>query len=471
MRELNRPLLIGIIGFLAFLTSPCMAGYDAATIEAPSAASFNGAFVGDAPSVYQIRNYERKTGTVLESVLFFHAAKKGFEFPKEVCQVVASENKVPFIKFEPWSWKGKSDYTFGLDKISRGIYDADYFNFAKGAAEFGKPLYFSFAHEMNASIGWRWYPWQGDPEKYKDAYIRVHNIFKEAGAKNVRWVWVINARTAYPEQYYPGDDFVDWIGMDGYSANWNSNPRDPAVIFENDYKMLHELHPNKPIMIAETGYDENNGGSADGKKEYIKNLTAYCAKRNLPFYYFDTDKLEGDTYRKWGLKEDYYKVLGRGIIDNHISTAYEAKGTLSGADEAAIFEQKGIPLASMIKANNVFNGANGEIKEEYDGTTIDFVSEGCNDPGIALVLNDQISGELAFYCQGSISGGYRNGAFTALFIKTLSYGEKILKEEDLDPTYKGINVLAIPQGTNKINFMIVGPNSVGRIKLFNVKVI
>ena len=90
------------------------------------------------------------------------------------------------------------------------------------------PLLLRFAHEMNAD----WYPWDGvrasapgthdGPARYVAAWRHVHAVFAAAGATNVRWVWSPNHRSipaaAWNDaaRYYPGDDVVDWIGVDGY---------------------------------------------------------------------------------------------------------------------------------------------------------------------------------------------------------------------------------------------------------------
>ena len=89
------------------------------------------------------------------------------------------------------------------------------------------------------------------------------------GADNVLWLWVPHGpsidRKEEPwndiEHYWPGEDYVDWIGMDAY--NWY--PKDPwggdrpYRDFDNLFKELYDdsvALSDKPIMIAEFGSSE-----------------------------------------------------------------------------------------------------------------------------------------------------------------------------------------------------------------------
>ena len=57
------------------------------------------------------------------------------------------------------------------------------------------------------------------------------------------------------EFYYPGDDYVDWIGLNGY--NWDGQSfgtrQSFSQLFYSAYVTMRINHPSKPIMIAETG--------------------------------------------------------------------------------------------------------------------------------------------------------------------------------------------------------------------------
>lgn len=429
---------------------------------------FNGAFIGDSPSETLIQRYETKTGTKLDSVLFFHAAAKGFEFPSYTCKIISDSGAVPFIKYEPWSWRGKDDESFSLEDINRGDFDEGFRIFARGAAEYGKPVLFSFAHEMNSNYTSRWYPWQGSPIMYCNAYRRVHGIFEKEGAFNVKWVWVINANTAPPEPYFPGRRYADWIGIDGYSANWNGNPADPYVLFGRQRQMLKDAFPDIPIMIAEVGYDGNNGGSESGKKEFISKLPVFCTEKGMPFYYFDIDKVETGLQRRWGLKDGYYEVLGDSV--NKCSVACSAEPSAALPDKIAAESGRTEAFSEYISLYGVFNGAHGRLADSKGATSIDLVFSGNTDPGMAVNIKQGIKGKLLLKCSGGVTGGFRDGKLTVLFIRTMFKGDAVLGEADIDPAADGTYSFELPKNTDKINFMVVGPNAEGRIKISEMKV-
>ena len=64
-------------------------------------------------------------------------------------------------------------------------------------------------------------------------------------------------------EYYPGDAYVDWTGIDGY--NWGTSDPDFAWqsfedVFRDMYDQLHTL--GKPIIIGETASAPKGGSKA-----------------------------------------------------------------------------------------------------------------------------------------------------------------------------------------------------------------
>src|SRR5262249_25419687 len=128
-----------------------------------------------------------------------------------------------------------------------------------------------FMHEMNGN----WYPWSvetngNSPKTFVAAWRHVHDLFAEAGATNVSWVWTINTFTGLQGKsrnirgFYPGDSYVDWVSMTGFnwgtSNEWN-RWQSVDEIFRAAYRALSRLE--KPIMISEIG-TVTEGGDAAG---------------------------------------------------------------------------------------------------------------------------------------------------------------------------------------------------------------
>ena len=122
-----------------------------------------------------------------------------------------------------------------------------------------------YADEMNGN----WYPWAASvngntPASYVASWRHVHDIFRAAGASNVLWVWAPNAGGPTPiSQVYPGDAYVDIIGMDGYNrGNGITGDQTPSQVFSSLLSSVRSLAPSKPVLITETGTTERAGNMA-----------------------------------------------------------------------------------------------------------------------------------------------------------------------------------------------------------------
>ena len=161
----------------------------------------------------------------------------------------------------------------------------------------GAPLFLRFAHEMNGN----WYPWDGEHNgataeaatKYKNAWMYIYNVREQVGATNVTLVWCPN-NTSVPSaawneiaNYYPGDQYVDWIGMDGY--NWGSSQwQDFFSVFNSVYSTLTSL-TQKPLMIGEFSSSEQGGSKADWITDAFAQFEANYPRVKV-FCWFNIDK-------------------------------------------------------------------------------------------------------------------------------------------------------------------------------------
>ncbi|GIT78860.1 hypothetical protein LLS1_05290 [Leifsonia sp. LS1] len=166
---------------------------------------------------------------------------------------------------------------YSLPKIIGGDFDAYLHQYAKDIVATGLPLAIRLDHEMNGI----WYPWaendgQGrsingnNPGDYVKMWRHVHDIFQQEGANAlVVWVWspnIVNNLPAshkadgYLEGLYPGDDYVDWVGLSGYLR--------PPYKSDNDFSFDYTFTPSlnklraitgKPIILAEIGASETDG--------------------------------------------------------------------------------------------------------------------------------------------------------------------------------------------------------------------
>jgi hypothetical protein len=156
-----------------------------------------------------------------------------------------------------------------LAAIAAGDHDGYIRDYARAVRAWSGHLLLRFGHEMNG----QWIPWHAEPNAYRDAWRRVHAIFDEEGEDTVAWVWsphVPDARAQAFEAYYPGQDVVDWVALDGY--NWGRSQAATRWqgfddIFADAYRDLVALAPDKPVMLAEIGCTDEGGDKAAWVRE------------------------------------------------------------------------------------------------------------------------------------------------------------------------------------------------------------
>lgn len=189
------------------------------------------------------------------------------------------------------------DTWWGIDPrlITNGSQDALITTRARAVAAYGKPMFIRWGAEMNGN----WYAWSGtavgnDPSKFVAAWRHIRNVFSAVGVHNAAWVWAPNA-DSHPggtsvtswnnwRNYYPGDAYVDWVGIDGY--NWGSIDS-WQTIGQVMGPVYADYAGRKPIMIAETGSIEAGGNKAAWLADasvWIKAHPSIAA-----FVYFDTN--------------------------------------------------------------------------------------------------------------------------------------------------------------------------------------
>jgi hypothetical protein len=167
-----------------------------------------------------------------------------------------ASGRIPLVNWEP--------YDVDFRDIISGKADAVIDARAAAAAKLPGQFFLDFAAEMNEEEGWGGH----DPVRYIAAWRHIHDIFAKRGATNAVWVWAPNNTDSDGGPpalaYYPGADYVDWTGIDGY--NWGTSDRDfdwqPfAEVFGPMYDALQTL--GKPVLIGETASDEVGGRKAD----------------------------------------------------------------------------------------------------------------------------------------------------------------------------------------------------------------
>ncbi len=227
---------------------------------------------------------------------FYSSWHYAADFPTADARRVASTGAVPEVTWEPWDPAvGTPDQpAYSLDRIAGGAFDAYVTRWAQQVKAYGAPVAFRFAHEMNGS----WYPWSegvngntsGD---YVAAWRRVVGIFRSVGATNALWTGPPTCPSpvvALPG-LYPGDRWVDRVGLDGYnwaglipSTSWQSF----GEVFGPGLAQLTSLTA-KPVFIGEVGCPEGVGDKAGWIRDMWAYLDQHREVRGLTWFHFQKE--------------------------------------------------------------------------------------------------------------------------------------------------------------------------------------
>ena len=204
---------------------------------------------------------------------------RGMAFPSESCRTINRAGVVPLVGFMPWSSlrQGRPEPIYTLARIISGDFDATLRECAIEVRSLGFPVMIEFGPEANGS----WFPWSaawngrgrknsaGNPEgpaRFAAAYRHIIDIFREENALNVTWVFHVASSSApdepwnRAEHYYPGDGYIDWIGVSVYGRLKNGERAKPFdEIMKKTYPELVRVSGKKPIAVLELGVSEHGG--------------------------------------------------------------------------------------------------------------------------------------------------------------------------------------------------------------------
>lgn len=281
--------------------------------EPPDHGAWMGASVmpTDRSSAGRIRafdDFQQATGRQLDAVHTFHPWDEAF--PTDAEEHFLRKGQQLLIG---WSF---SD----CPGVAAGKYDSVIEKRANAVKRLGKPVMITFRQEMdrpNLRSQVR------SPEDYIAAWKHTKKIFDDAGATNVGWVWAPTAKgftEGYAQDYYPGDDQVDWLAVDAYTGP-TLRPFSEVVAA---FMRFAKQRSDKPVMIAEFGIADRDGrrpGWLVGARWYIKRTPQIKAA----FYFNGNDDASEKSqlalqpsasgkqaFNKW-LADPYFNTAGHEV--------------------------------------------------------------------------------------------------------------------------------------------------------------
>jgi mannan endo-1,4-beta-mannosidase len=233
-------------------------------------------------------DFENMVDKKMEYLMLFKSwGDKDNNFPNEAVPYFKSLNITPIITWEPW----KADFVnpakvqpeWSLSSIVSGKHDSYIESWADDIKRANITVIIRFAHEMNGPEGLKsWYPWQGESRNYREAFQRIVNIFRFRNVTNVKFMWspILSGTTSSFDSYYPGDAYVDYVGLTiinlgtsisgtGAKSEW----RNCSLLLDDQYKLVEKW--NKPVFIAELLSTESGGSKPEWYRDCMGRILKY----------------------------------------------------------------------------------------------------------------------------------------------------------------------------------------------------
>ncbi len=191
------------------------------------------------------------------------------------------------------------------------------------------------AHRMTDVIvrpGWEfnggWYAWRakGKPEKFAEYWRQIVTTMRAvAGCENVKFCWnpTLGDQDFPADEAWPGDEYVDFVGIDVYDETWNANtypwPAEASgeeiaarqrkvweewifyssrgLNFWADFARQHA----KPLAIPEWGLNHRDDGHGGMDNPYfVEQMHRFIndPTNNVAFHcYFDVNDAKGSSHQ------------------------------------------------------------------------------------------------------------------------------------------------------------------------------
>ncbi len=224
-----------------------------------------------------------------------------------------------------------------LYSILEGYFDPFFKDWARQIKQVKGMVLLRILHEFNGD----WYPWctlnnDKNPQLVINAFRHICDIFRKEGVNNVKFIWCPNSMSLPQEKWnsimdaYPGDEYVDFVGLDIYNGAGKGLPLWRSFRKEGieNYFILTQQLPGKPLFVCEVASRERNrteNGTNQDKAGWIGQmsdaLSSDMSKIRLLTWFNEkgTFKINSTAEAKNGfvhyvLKKDYFKSGTREML-------------------------------------------------------------------------------------------------------------------------------------------------------------
>lgn len=176
-----------------------------------------------------------------------------------------------------------------LEEVATGAHNDTFLRAAQAIAATSPP---SADGNIYVRVGWEfngeWMPWaaEGHEQAFIDSFRQLVDTFRSV-APNFKFVWdVVNAeRPMDPAKAYPGDDYVDVVGLDAYwNKQWDDTDPHQAFLdkvnnpvnglqWQQDFAAAH----GKPTAISEWGVQDDDAGP------FVQDMANWLQQHNMVY--------------------------------------------------------------------------------------------------------------------------------------------------------------------------------------------
>ncbi len=266
--RLKRYVIAALLGLLGFLTNMQTASATVPLMGFSGRTWNAGVFTGGNGSTASLAEFGSWRGKPVDSLLWFATRQNWTDFDNDVPTEVINFAGIRVLAVPPFP---ESLGTGGLGQVAAGTYNAQWQNFGAYLVSSGLN-----SNRTVIRLGWElngnWYVWSattGLETTFINAWRNVINSIRAGGATAVQFDWCVNKGNQSNTNAwaaYPGDAYVDVLGLDMYdfwSASFNDtqfNAEAAKVPGLNDVSAYCAAH-GKQMALDEWGvaHDPNGG--------------------------------------------------------------------------------------------------------------------------------------------------------------------------------------------------------------------
>jgi mannan endo-1,4-beta-mannosidase len=256
---------------------------------APELASYLGAFETGVPPGYgPVSQFAQAAGRQPNLIGYYSGWAEPFN--TSFAQTMHQHGIIPFVQIDPTD--------ASIAAIAAGTYDVYLRSYADSVRDFRHSVVIGFGHEMNAT----WYKWgygHVPPATFVAAWRHIVSVFRASGADNVTWLWTIQAdqaKTGPIGEWWPGSQYVTWVGIDGYYYGSSSTF---ANVFGKTIDQVRTF-TSQPVLLSETAVGPN-GSELSQIHGLFKGMVA---DKTLGLVWFDEAQHGSLSRQDWRIEDN-----------------------------------------------------------------------------------------------------------------------------------------------------------------------